>query len=258
MDGGSANTSPNCVTGLFATMHQSGAGHVQLEFSACSKGLRCAPRSRLVSKLQIDVGRADSQVLEVTNATDAGVPNLHFVSDLVCTYSGFDVVSDSAVAGTDGVPTKRSDFFEARAVLAQYYHRPRRYRDNYVSLLRRKLSASNVSEPKDVSSELMKEIERHQQQATVIGKQICETLARRLSHQSCWLPAWSCGRLTVGITRIAIAHLIPKLLLAQQGVRPIEQQVHDTVASTWQLLQAAWSVGAAVGRQGKSEQAASK
>lgn len=262
MNGGSANNSPDCVTDLFIPMSQTGAEHVQIEFAPSSKGFRFSPRSRLVPKLQIDVGKeVDPQALGVAVAADAGVPNMTFARNLVCDYTGFDVGSGPAGAGARVEQAEGSQLFEARAVLAKYYMyiMPRRNRDNYVPLFRRKFPASNPSDPLDDSDDSRKPLRITEQlQAMAIGQGMCTTLARRLAHQASWLPQWSCGRLVVGITRLAIARLIPKLLLALQGVRPVERQLSIAVAPTWQLLRAAWNVGADAGNQRTNQQAASE
>ena len=240
-------------------MPRTDTAHVQIEFSASSKGVRCSPRSRLVTKLQVDVGRLDPHTLEVAATPDMSAPDITFTRDVVCSYTGFHVGSVSASANTHAEHTKDSQLFEANAILAKYYHRPRRYRDNYVALLRRKLAASSPNDlpDEDDLGELLEVIVQQQKQAAAIGRGMRTALARRLARQACWLPVRSCGRLMVSITRLAIAHLIPKLLLGLQGVRPVEQQLDDIAVPAWRLLRAAWRVGADVSRQRKHEQIAS-
>ena len=255
MDGSPANSSYDCVTDLFKPMSERVAGHIQVEFGASSKGLRCSLRSQLVPNLQVDAVRSNRHALEVVDTPGAGVPEMTFIRDLVCSYSGFDASATS----TSVEQPEGSQPFEARAVLAKYYHRPRRYRDNYVALFRRKLSVSSLNDDtNDESMELQRMIKQQQRQTTMIGQAICTTLARRLAHQASWLPRWSCGRLVVSITRLAIARVIPKLLMGLQRMRPVERQLEDAVMPTWQLLRAAWSVGASVRSQRKNEQTASE
>ena len=254
VDGSPTNSAHDCVTDLFKPVNDSGMGQIQIEFVASSKGLRCALREQLVPNLQVNVGRSNRRTPEVVDTSDAGVPGLTFMRDLVCSYTGFDPSSTNT-----SVQSKESQLFEAKAVLAKYYHRPKRYRDNYVALIRRKLSASNLGDHiHDESMELQRMIKQQQRQTLMIGQAISTTLARRLAHQACWLPQWSCGRLVVSITRLAIARVIPKLLLSLQRMRPVERQLKDAVMPTWQLLRAAWSVGAGERIQRKNEQTASE
>ena len=202
-------------------MRGSDVGHVQIEFSASSKGLRCSPQLRLIPKLQVDVGRMDLCIPKAVVTPDIRVPDMTFTRDLVCSYTGFAVGPGSPAAGTRVEQAEGSQLFEARAVLAKYYHRPKRLRENYVTLLRGELSASDLNDDDDSAAHLGKIIQQ-QQQTMAIGRGICTALARRLAHQACWLPVWSCGRLMVGIARLAIARLIPQLLLGLQGVRPVK------------------------------------